>query len=204
LNQGTQARKQWDARFYLQLFWATFSLSAFTFGGGYVIVPLMRKKFVEKLKWIEEEEMLNFVAIAQSAPGPIAVNTSLLAGYRLAGVPGALIATCGTVLPPLAVITVVYYLYDAFRTNPVVNAAMLGMTIGVAAVLVDVVCSMVWNIIKTKDPLSICVLIAAFIAAYFFKVHILIVFAVCIVIGIASTLYKNEKDKNQEQEEARP
>ena len=80
-----------DAKFYWKLFGATFTLSAFTFGGGYVSVPLMRQKFVEKYHWIEEEEIMDLTAIAQSAPGPIAVNASILIGYRLAGVFGALL-----------------------------------------------------------------------------------------------------------------
>ena len=74
-----------DFAFYRKLFTSTFYLSAFTFGGGYVIIPLMRKKFVEQFHWIEETEMLDLTAIAQSAPGQIAVNASILIGYRLAG-----------------------------------------------------------------------------------------------------------------------
>lgn len=74
--------------FYWKLFSATFSLSAFTFGGGYIIIPLMRKKFVEQYHWIEEEEMMDLTAIAQSSPGAMAVNASILVGYRLAGIPG--------------------------------------------------------------------------------------------------------------------
>ena len=76
-----------DKRFYWNLFFSTFTLSAFTFGGGYVIVPLMQKRFVKDLKWIDEDEMLDLVAIGQSAPGPIAINTSILVGYRMAGIP---------------------------------------------------------------------------------------------------------------------
>ena len=76
-----------DLAFYRKLFTSTFYLSAFTFGGGYVIIPLMRKKFVEQFHWIEEEEMLDLTAIAQSAPGAIAVNASILIGYRLAALP---------------------------------------------------------------------------------------------------------------------
>ena len=97
-------------------------LSAFTFGGGYVIVPLMRKKFVEEYRWIEEKEMLDLVAIGQSAPGPIAVNTSILVGYRLAGVPGAFFTILGTVLPPLIIISVISLFYTAFRESPAVAA----------------------------------------------------------------------------------
>lgn len=180
-------------KFYFELFLSTFTISAFTFGGGYVIVPLMHKKFVKKLKWIDEKEMLDFVAIAQSSPGPIAVNTSILVGYRLAGIFGALITVFGTVLPPLIVISAVFYLYDSFRTNPVINAAMFGMRIGVAAVLIDVVITMAKSILKEKSVLSIAIMLSAFVAAYFFKVNILLLLAICAVIGICDTLYKSRK-----------
>lgn len=182
-----------DAKFYFKLFLSTFTISAFTFGGGYVIVPLMRKKFVEKLKWVDEREMLDFVAIAQSSPGPIAVNTSILVGYKLAGVSGALVTVFGTALPPLLVISFVFFLYDSFRTNPVINAAMLGMRIGVAAVLIDVVITMAKEIIKEKSVLSIVIMLSAFVAAYFFKVNILLLLAICAVIGVCDTLYKSRK-----------
>ena len=84
---------------YRALFWSTFRLSACTFGGGYVIVPLMRKTFVEKLHWIDEGEMMDFTAIAQSTPGAMAVNASILVGYRMAGVPGALVTVGGRCCP---------------------------------------------------------------------------------------------------------
>ena len=112
---------------YRALFWSTFRLSACTFGGGYVIVPLMRKTFVEKLRWIDEGEMMDFTAIAQSTPGAMAVNASILVGYRMAGVPGALVTVGGTVLPPLIIISVISLFYQAFRANPIVNLAMTGM-----------------------------------------------------------------------------
>ena len=85
---------------YLTLIKSTFVLSAFTIDGGYVIVPLMQKKFVEELGWIDSEEMLDLVALGQSMPGALAVNTSILIGYRVAGVAGALITLLGTITPP--------------------------------------------------------------------------------------------------------
>lgn len=94
---------------YLTLFTSTFTLSAFTFGGGFVIIPLMRKKFVEQLHWIDEEEMMDLTAIAQSSPGAIAVNASILVGYRVAGVPGALVTVLGTVLPPLIILSIISF-----------------------------------------------------------------------------------------------
>ena len=121
-----------DFKFFWTLFVSTFTLSAFTFGGGYVIVPLMRKKFVETLKWIEEDEMMDLISIAQSAPGPIAVNSSIIIGYRLAGVPGALVTVFGTVLPPMVVLSVISQFYTAFRDNVIVSLVLKGMGIGVA------------------------------------------------------------------------
>ncbi len=100
-NTSIPLRKNSRAKLLRTLFTSTFTLSAFTFGGGYVIVPLMRKRFVEQLGWIDEQEMLDLIAIAQSAPGIIAVNTSILVGYKVAGVGGAVFTLLGTMLPPL-------------------------------------------------------------------------------------------------------
>ena len=97
----------------MKLFWSTFGISAFTFGGGYVIIPLMQKTFVGKLKWIENNEMLDLTAIAQSSPGPIAVNAAILVGYKTAGKTGALISTAGAVLPPLIIISIISLFYQA-------------------------------------------------------------------------------------------
>ena len=100
-----------------KLFISTLYLSAFTFGGGYVIITLMKKKFVDEYHWIDEEEMLDLVAIAQSAPGPIAVNGAIVIGYQLAGVPGLLMSILGTVTPPFVILSVVSMFYTAFRDN---------------------------------------------------------------------------------------
>ncbi len=118
---------------YRELFFSTFKLSACTFGGGFVIIPLMRKKFVEELGWVEEDEMMDLTAIAQSSPGAIAVNASILVGYHVAGFPSAMLTVLGTVLPPLIIISIISMFYQAFRDNAVVNMAMAGMLCGVAA-----------------------------------------------------------------------
>ena len=99
-----------------QLFQSTLLISAFTFGGGYVIVPLMKKRFVDELRWLEEEETLDFIAIAQSAPGAVAVNASILLGYRIAGLPGALVAILGTILPPMITLSPARF-FGGFRSS---------------------------------------------------------------------------------------
>lgn len=135
---------------YRKLFLSTFELSACTFGGGFVIIPLMRKKFVEELGWIEEEEMLDLTAIAQASPGAIAVNASIMLGYHIAGIPGAILAVLGTVLPPLIIISIILMFYQAFRNNVIVSMAMRGMLCGVAAVICDVVINMAKSIFQKK------------------------------------------------------
>ena len=133
---------------YSKLFLSTFQLSACTFGGGFVIIPLLRKKFVEELGWIEEQEMMDLTAIAQSSPGAIAVNASILVGYRVAGFRGAMLTVLGTILPPLFIISVISLFYQAFRDNTIVNMAMAGMLCGVAAVILDVAINMAKTVLQ--------------------------------------------------------
>lgn len=190
-----------DKHFYWKLFLSTFTLSAFTFGGGYVIVPLMQKRFVKELKWIDEDEMLDLVAIGQSAPGPIAINTSILVGYRMAGVPGAFLTILGTVLPPLVTITVISFFYIAFRDNFFVRALMKGMSAGVAAVIADVVIDMAARIVKNKALLPVIVMVLAFIAAAILHVNIIYILLICGALGAYTTYRANRSSGRKEEQE---
>ncbi len=180
---------------FRQLFLSTLKLSACTFGGGYVIVPLMRKRFVDELHWIEEQEMLDFIAIAQSSPGAIAVNASILVGYHVAGFAGAMLTVLGTVLPPLVIISVISLFYQAFRQNAIVNLVMAGMLCGVAAVIFDVVLNMAKTIIQQKRFLPLAVLIGAFVATRFLHVNIIVIILICGVIGALDTLHAEKLRK---------
>lgn len=181
---------------YWKLFSATFLLSTFTFGGGYVIVPLMKKRFVDDLGWLEEQEMLDLTAIAQSAPGPIAVNASILVGYRVAGAPGAALAILGTVLPPFLILSIISLFYAAFRSNRVVAALLRGMQAGVAAVICSVVADMAGNVIREKRPLADLIMISAFLATLLLpKLNVIWIILACALIGIAATLLRQRRHK---------
>lgn len=182
---------------YRKLFLSTFYLSTFTFGGGYVIIPLMKKKFVDDLKWIEEKEMLNLAAIAQSTPGAVAVNASILLGYRVAGFWGAAATVLGSVLPPLIILSVISLFYTQFRNNVVVNALLKGMQAGVAAVVIDVVIDMGGNIMKDKKALPVLVMLGAFAATFIFKINVMYIILVCGILGMAITLYRGKKVKER-------
>lgn len=177
---------------FLKLFLSTFQLSACTFGGGFVIIPLMRKRFVEELGWIEEQEMMDLTAIAQSSPGAIAVNAAILVGYHVAGIPGALLTVLGTVLPPLIIISVISFFYQQFRDNVIVNMAMAGMLAGVAAVICDVVINMTKNVFQQRKILPVLVLVGSFVAVRFYDVNIMIVILLCGLIGAWET-WRREK-----------
>lgn len=176
------------------LFFTGFRLSAFTFGGGFVIIPLMRRQYVEKLHWIDEQEMMDYTAIAQSAPGPIAVNAAILVGWRIAGLPGALVSVLGTILPPLIIISVISFFYKAFSANRIVRMVMAGMMAGVAAVIFDVVVTMAKSVLKDRRILPALMIVGAFAAKMIFNVNIILILFACGIISAADTLIRSRKE----------
>ena len=171
-----------------QLFKSTFILSASTFGGGFVIVSLMKKKFVEELQWLDESEMLDITAIAQSSPGPIPINASVILGYKMHGVLGALVAILGTSIPPIVIISVISTFYTKFRESQIISTALMVMRAGVAAVIFDVVINLATNVIKTKNILYVSLMIISFIMTYILGISAITVILMCVFIGIFTLL----------------
>ncbi|OUO31090.1 chromate transporter [Lachnoclostridium sp. An298] len=178
-----------------KLFISTLYLSAFTFGGGYVIVTLMKKKFVDECHWIEEDEMLDLVAIAQSSPGAIAVNGAIVVGYKLAGLAGALVAIVGTVIPPFLIISLISVFYNAFRENYIIAQLLEGMQAGVGAVIAAVVFDMGEGVVRGKNAGSIIIMLGAFIAACIFSINVVYIVIVCLLIGVVRTLINERRNK---------
>ncbi len=176
-----------------KIFLSTLYLSTFTFGGGYVIVTLMKEKFVDQYHWIKEEEMLDLVAIAQSAPGAIAVNGAIVVGYELAGLRGAAVAIFGTILPPFAIIALLSVCYHAFRTNYLIGQMLEGMQAGVAAVIATVTYEMGLGIVTERDKLSIVIMLGAFVASCVFQVNVIYVVIVCGLIGALRTYIEKRR-----------
>ena len=179
-----------------KIFISTLYLSAFTFGGGYVIVTLMKKKFVDEYHWIEEDEMLDLTAIAQSAPGAIAVNGAIVVGYKLAGMAGAFTAIIATIIPPFVIISLVSVFYNAFRTNYIISQMLEGMQAGVAAVIAVVVYDMAAGIVHGKSAPSLVIMGASFIAVCFFDVNVVYVVIVCGLIGAARTFLGRKEGRS--------
>jgi chromate transporter len=167
-----------------KLFVTMLYISSFTFGGGFVIVTFMKRKFVDELHWMDETEMLDITALAQASPGGIAVNASILVGWRVAGLAGMVVAVVGTILPPMVILTIVSYFYAFFATNTYVALVLKGMQAGVAAVILDVVCSMGGNVLKSKKVLYIALMVAAFVANVLFSVNVIYIILAAAAVGI--------------------
>ncbi|MDO5417316.1 MAG: chromate transporter [Lachnospiraceae bacterium] len=183
------------SKLLLKLFFSTLYLSTFTFGGGYVIVSLLKKKMVDEYHWIDEDEMLDLVAIAQSSPGAIAVNGAIVIGYKLAKLPGMIASVLGSILPPFVILSLVSMFYNAFQSNPFVQMMLAGMQSGVGAVIASVVYDMGRGVIKEKDWLCDIILVLAFAANYIFHVNVILIILACGLVGFLRTCIKKEKQE---------
>lgn len=181
----------------LKLFLSTLYISTFTFGGGFVIITFMKRKFVDELHWITEQEMLDFAALAQSSPGAIAVNAAIMVGWHVRGGIGMAVAVLGTIMPPMIILSIISFFYAAFATNPYVSLVLKGMQAGVAAVILDVVCSMGKNLLKENRVLNIMIVVVAFIATFFLSINVIYIILAAAVIGIGKEILIRKGGKSE-------
>ncbi len=170
-------------------------ISAFTFGGGYVVVPMVRRFFVVKKRCFSEEELVDMAAIAQSTPGAIAINLSALAGYRTAGTAGAVISCVAAIIPPLVILAFVSAFYKMFVSNAVVAAVLKGMEAGVAALMVDLIMDMCVLIVKRRSVFYTAMIPLAFIANFVLGINVAVILLVCCFLCILQVVYRKRKEK---------
>lgn len=169
---------------FWKLFKSTFLISAFTVGGGYVIIPLLKAKIVDEYQWLDEKEALNYVSIAQTAPGVVAVNAAVILGYRLAGFLGMITALVATVLPPLITITVIAYFYDAMINNQYIKFALDGMQCGATVLIIDVAINLLKKQLKKKLVLPLVIILLTFIANYCLHINVMYIIIVDALVGL--------------------
>lgn len=179
-----------------QIFKSTLYLSAFTFGGGYVILTLMKDTFVDKLKWIDKDQMLDMTAIAQSAPGAVAINASIVVGYEIAGLPGMVVAILGTSIPPLVIISIISMFYEAFIANHYIASFLKGIQAAIAALIFKVSFDMGRDLLKDKSKFVPVIMVVAFILGYFLKVNIVYIIGGLILLGLINSFIKRRKNAN--------
>jgi chromate transporter len=173
-----------------ELFTIVLKMGAFTFGGGYAMFPLMQREYTEKRGWFETQDMLDILAVSQSLPGMISINASIMVGYKMFGVLGAIVAVIGLVLPSVIVLSILSFFYVQFRGNVYVTAALKGIRVAVIGLLVQAVVKLgKTGVKKAFGWVMACV---AFLVALIFSVHPIIIILVSLFIGI---IYKSLKDK---------
>lgn len=180
-------------RLYGWLAMVNLYISSFTFGGGYVVIPLIRKSYVEKKGLLTEDELMDMAAVAQSSPGAIAINLSGLCGYRVAGVAGAVICCVAAVTPPIVILSIVSALYDAFRSSAVIAAILKGMEAGVAAVMLDFVIDLCKPIFQKRRFLLSALVPVAFVCNFFLHIHVALILLASVALVVCEGLLTRER-----------
>ena len=184
-EQAEQARRL-PARtpaLYFRLFRTCFGISLMAFGGGMVVISTLQEKFVDEYGYVSQDEMMDLIAIAQSCPGVMAVNSSIIVGYHVGGVLGALTTMLGTVLPPMVILSVISFFYREFRDNPLVALVLKGMQAGVAAVLINVTITMCRAVLKDRKLWTFLLLAGAAFASIVLGTDIILLIVVCGILG---------------------
>ena len=175
----------------LKLFLVFFKIGAFTFGGGYAMVPIIQSEVAEKRGWIKNEDILDILAISESTPGPIAINSATFVGYQVAGVFGSVMATLGVVLPSLIIISVVAYFFKQFLAFKVVKYAFMGIRAGVLALIVKAA----KNMMKAcpKNAVAYTIVSLALILTVVFDINVFAVIIGSAVMGLVYSLLTNKR-----------
>ena len=182
-----------DCKKLWSLFCTFFKIGAFTFGGGYAMIPLIQKEAVENKGWVTDDDILEIIAIAESTPGPIAINSATFVGYRTAGVLGAACATFGVVVPSFVIILAISYVLEQFQELKAVQYAFNGIRAGVLALLFKALWGMYQK--SPKGWAAYVVMAAAFILTAFLKVNVLLVIIFCAVFGLTTALLAERRAK---------
>lgn len=174
---------------YLTLFKIFFKMGAFTFGGGYAMIPLIESEIVEKRKWIDNEDILDIFSICQSVPGVLAVNSSLFIGFKVAGVIGALISVFSVTLPSFIVITLIFFFLKDFMTYSLVEFAFLGIRVGVVLIIINAVIKLSKS---NLNAFSITVMVASFILSSIVDINVMFILIGAAIISLV--FHKMKKD----------
>ncbi|MBQ9734716.1 MAG: chromate transporter [Clostridia bacterium] len=170
--------KKFNFKKFLKLFYFSLYVSAVAFGGGFVVLKLLRETFVKKLSLITDVEMDDYVAVAQASPGSIALNVSILIGLKTAGVLGMIATVLGSVIPPFTVITGLYFFYDLVKDLAFVSALMAGMQAGVAGVIACLVYDTIKDTLLKKNLFETALLAVSFLvsfsASFLFELNVVV------------------------------
>lgn len=182
-------KKRLEPEQLLYAFWAFFKIGAFTLGGGYAMIPLIKTEVVDKQRWIEEERFLDIIAITQSAPGPIAVNTSIYIGYELSGYIGSVVAALATILPSFLILLIVAMFYATIKSNMYIKKAFEGIYKAVFVLILSAAINL--RKVAIKNKISVIILT---ISLFFLMVLDLHPIVVILISGISGVIFNKKTD----------
>lgn len=171
---------------YLEIFTYTIGLAFISFGGGYITIPMLRKKFVEEKQVLTEGQLQDLAAIAQSSPGSISCSLSTGVAYEIGGLSMMFVTFIASILPPLFIISITSVVYDAFMTQALIQSIFKGLEIGVAVIMVILVKDMVVSLYKRDHKVAILLLCASIVLNYVLRTHVvfILIFNILAVFGI--------------------
>ncbi len=173
------------------LFATFFKIGAFTFGGGYAMIPLIQREVCENHKWLSDDDILDIIAIAESTPGPVAINSATFVGFKVAGFWGSAFATFGVVLPSFVIIAILSKIISTFQNLQAVKYAFMGIRAGVLALLVKALYTLYKK--SPKKLISYLITGVAFIAVAIFDVNVLVVIIGSAIVGLVASLLRKEE-----------
>jgi chromate transporter len=167
---------------YFEMFYSFFKIGAFTIGGGYAMIPLIEKEVVDKKQWIDRDDFLDMLALAQSAPGPIAINTAVFVGYKMAGIPGMIFTVLGSVLPSFIIILIIASFFVGIKDSEAVERAFKGIRPAVVALIAAPVLRLGKSAKINRKTIIIPILVAVLVA--FAKITAVYIILAAAVLGI--------------------
>ncbi len=179
-----------------EIFIQFFTLSLFAFGGGSTVISMIEDKFVDNLKWLNEDDMGELLAIVQSAPGATAINLAVLIAYKKRGIKGAIVGVIASVLPPFVAIILLLNVYKDLSGNVIMGKMLSGVKAAAAAIILVVVCKMIMSIIKKKNLYLIILFITFFILSRYVNINVMVLMVASIIIGILITFFKRGNDND--------
>ena len=188
--------KQSKLKRFLDLYFTFVKIGTFTIGGGLAMMPMMQKELIEKKHWMTEEDLIDYYAVGQSTPGMIAVNVATFVGYNQLGILGGIVATLGMVSPSIIIITILAGLINSIDEYPMVQKALRGINVAVAALFTSVIVKFAKKTIK--KPLHVLFMLISFALVYFFKVQSFWIILTAILCGVVITFVNIRKASKQE------
>ncbi|MCC6016700.1 MAG: chromate transporter [Desulfurococcaceae archaeon] len=181
-----------DGKVLLELFLVFLKIGVVMFGGGYAMIPILRYEVVVRRQWLSEQEFIDLIAIAESTPGPIAINSATYIGYKIGGIAGSVLATAGVVIPSFSIILAIAIGLSRFYTHKVIRGVLNGIRAAIVGLILSAVITVVKGVLKGLPILpmgiTIAIAVAVFVSVVILDLDPVVMLGLSALIGLILTL----------------